>query len=403
MSPSTTIVGGGIGGFTVAQQLRNVGYEGAVAIIDEHGLPYDRPPLSKEILTGKKTAEEIRFVPDSWYDEHNVEVVQARVERIDPNNRVVVLGDGTERAFENLVLATGGQARRGATPGFTDDSVIVLRTFEDAQRLSDSLVPGARIGIIGAGLIGAEVASAARERGAEVVLIDPAPVSLVPAVGPELAERLHALHAANGVQFVNGSTTAVQYDNGKHVLEIDGHDSIEVDQVLLCIGLIPDESLASSAELERDGGVLVDHEQRTSAPGIWAVGDCSRRRNADGSLERRHEHWEAAMHDAEAAAASIAGVAPPAESAPWFWSDRYGVHVEGVGSMTAEGTTVIRPDSEGAPVIAFRVTPEGKLAGAAAYDDSKAVRAARRIIDRGINVDPAKLADPATSLKKLTR
>lgn len=403
MSPSTTIIGGGIGGFTVAQELRKAGYEGAVTIIDEHGIPYDRPPLSKEILAGTKTAADLGFVPDSWYEENNVEVRQVRAERIDPDSRTVILNDGDQLPYDNLVLATGGHARRGTTPGFTDDSVIVLRTLEDAEQLSEVLVPGTRLGIIGAGLIGAEVASAARQRGAEVTLIDPAPVSLVPAVGPEIAERLHGLHAENGVQFINGSITAVHHGDASHTLEIDGQDSIDVDHVLLCIGLIPDESLASSAELDRDGGVLVDAEQRTSAPGIWAVGDCSRRRNADGSVERRNEHWEAAVHDAARAAASITGSTPPADSAAWFWSDRYGIHLEGVGSMTAEGTTVIRPEEDGAPAIAFRITPAGKLAGAAAYDDSKAVRAARRIIDRDLDVDPAKLADPSIPLKKLTR
>lgn len=401
---STTILGGGIGGFTVARELRKLGYEGAVTIIDEHGLPYDRPPLSKEILTGAKSAGEIRFVADDWYAENQVEVRQARVERINPDEQILVLDSGTELSYENLVLATGGHARRGDTPGFNDESVIVLRTLEDARKLSESLRPGKTLGIIGAGLIGAEVASVARERGAEVILIDPAPVSLIPAVGPELAHRLHDLHAAHGVRFINGLTSAIRQENGRSLLEIDGHgEAIEVDQVLLCIGLIPDESLAASAALERDGGVLVDAAQRTSNDRIWAVGDCSRHRNPDGSLQRRHEHWDAAVQAGAAAAASIVGAAAPSTSASWFWSDRYGVHLEGVGSMSAEGTTVIRPDAEGAPAVAFRVTPAGKLAGAASWNDSMAVRAARRIIDRDLDVDAAALADPAVPLKKLTR
>ncbi|QGU06839.1 Anthranilate 1,2-dioxygenase system ferredoxin--NAD(+) reductase component [Corynebacterium occultum] len=404
MSSSTTILGGGIGGFTLAQELRKLGYEGAVTIIDEHGLPYDRPPLSKEILSGTKAPEEIQFVPESWYSENQVKVLQAKVERIDAAARTLLLDNGEEHTYDNLVLATGGHARRGDTPGFNDDSVIVLRTLADAQRLSENLVAGRTLGIIGAGLIGAEVASVARERGAEVILVDPAPVSLIPAVGEEIAQRLHDLHDAHGVHFINGLTSAIRREGEKYLLEIDGQDeTVEVDAVLLCIGLVPEESLAASAGLERDGGVLVDAEQRTSAPGIWAVGDCARRRNADGSLERRHEHWESAMQEAKTAAASITGSPAPVGGASWFWSDRYGVHLEGIGSMTAVGSTVIRPDEAGHPAVAFRVTPEGKLAGAASYNDSMAVRAARRIIDRELDVDPAKLADPTIPLKKLTR
>lgn len=405
MHASTTIIGGGIGGFTVAKELREAGYEGSVTIIDPHGLPYDRPPLSKEILTGAKTPEDLHFVPESWYTDNKVEVLQATVSRIDPVDKLLVLDDGSTRPYDALVLATGGHARRGPTPGFNDDGIIVLRTREDALVLKGALRPGKTLGIIGAGLIGAEVASSARELGAEVILIDPAPVSLVPAVGPELAQRLHDLHAAHDVRFINATTSAVRREGDRYVLEIDGHDSIEVDHVLLSIGLIPDEILAVSAELECDGGVLVDHEQRTSSPDIWAVGDCVRHRNADGSLERRHEHWEAAMNEAAAAAASIAGKPAPKETAPWFWSDRYGVHVEGVGSMTAEGTTVIRPDpqDEGQPAVAFRVTPDNKLVGSASFNDSMAVRAARRIIDRNLDVDPDKLADPSIPVKKLAR
>lgn len=403
MAGSTTIIGGGIGGFTVARDLRAGGYEGEVVIIDPLGLPYDRPPLSKEILSGDKSPEELLFVPADWYGQNNVEVLPAKVARIDVEKRELVLEDGATRAYDNLVIATGGHARRGNTPGFNDDSVMVLRTTEDALALRGVLKEGVRLGIIGAGLIGAEVASSARALGAEVHLIDPAPVSLVPAVGEEIAHRLHDLHAEHGVTFINGMPTSVEHGESGHVISIEGHDPVTVDHVLLSIGLIPEEALAQSAQLECDNGVLVDHQQRTSAPGIWAVGDCARRRNEDGTLERRHEHWDSAVQEASAAAASILGASAPKESAGWFWSDRYGVHVEGVGSMTDDGETVIRPDAEGRPAVAFRVTADGHLAGAASFNDSMAVRAARRIIDRGIAVDPTQLADPSVPMKKLAR
>ena len=149
--------------------------------------------------------------------------------------------------------------------------------------------------------------------------------------------------------------------------------------------------------------MIVDTQQRTSLPGVWAVGDCARLRNEDGTLERRHEHWDSAVQDAKVAAASIAGVDAPKGSAPWFWSDRYGVHVEGVGDMSAPGETFIRPDEDGNPAVAFRVADGSKLVGAASYNDSNAVRAARRIIDREIPVTPSKLIDPTIQLKKLAR
>lgn len=402
MTASTTIVGGGIGGFTVAHELRNRGYQGAITIIDPEGIPYDRPPLSKDVLAGKKDLADLYFVPASWYEENDVRVLSDEVLRVDAEAKTLHLGSGEELPYENLVLATGGLARRGATPGFEDETV-VLRTADDAKKLQAAITPGSRLGIIGAGLIGAEVASSARELGAEVTLIDPVPVSLVPAVGEEIANRLHELHEAHGVRFIQGMTTGVTRSGEALEIGIDGGEAIEVDNVLLCIGIIPDESLAKSLGLDCDGGILVDHDQRTSHAGVWAVGDCARRRNADGSLERRHEHWDSAVQEGKAAAASILGEEAPAESASWFWSDRYGVHVEGTGDMNAPGSTVIRVDAEGQPAVAFRVTEDNKLSGAAAFDDSMAIRAARRIIDRDITVDPAKLSDPSVPLKKLAR
>ncbi|QPK79111.1 FAD-dependent oxidoreductase [Corynebacterium lizhenjunii] len=402
----TTIVGGGIGGFTVAQELRKLDPEVAITIIDPEGLPYDRPPLSKEVLAGEKTSEELLFVPASWYTDNHVEVITGKVIGVDAEVAQLSLEDGTTLAYENLVLATGGSARRGQTPGF-EDNTLVLRTLADAIRLAEGLGPGLHLGIIGAGLIGAEVAAQANALGAKVTLVEPQPVSLIPAVGEDIATRLHALHGAHGVDYVQGMTTSVDKDESGYTIVVDcaegGNAHISVDKVLLSIGLIPDESLARELGLDCDNGVLVDHQQRTAVPNVWAVGDCARRRNADGTLERRHEHWDSAVQEGRAAAYSIAGQEPPAESASWFWSDRYGVHVEGTGDMNVAGQTYFRPDADGKPAVAFRVTNDNHLAGAAAFNDSMAIRAARRIIDRNLTVDPAQLIDPAVSLKKLAR
>lgn len=404
---STTIVGGGIAGFTVANELRKSGYDGEITIIDPNGVPYDRPPLSKEFLVGTKSAEDLQFRPASWLEENKIGLLQRNVERIDADAQKLVLDGGEEFPYDNLVIATGGLARRGRGPGFDNENISILRTTEDAEALRAKITPGTTLGIIGAGLVGAEVASSARELGANVVLIDPAPVSLIPAVGEELATRLHEMHEANGVAFINAMTSSIEEADGKFTIgldgDLDGDESVTVDAVLLCIGIIPETLLAESAGLEVDNGVLVDEQQRTADPHIWAVGDCARTRLEDGMLLRRHEHWDSAIQEAQAAAASIAGKDAPTHSASWFWSDRYGCHVEGTGDMTLPGETIIREDAEGRPSVALRVNEDGDLVGAAAIDDSMAVRAARRIIDRGIKVDREKLADTSIPLKKLAR
>lgn len=390
-------------GFTVAKELRGRGFAGALTIIDPAGVPYDRPPLSKDYLLGKRDQAGIQLAAGPWFKEQDITIVTGTAVALEPDAGTVVLEDGREITGDRVVLATGGTARRLPIPGGDLESVLELRTREDADRLRAMLKPGARLAIIGAGLIGAEVASSALPFGADVVLIDPQDPPLVPAVGHELANRLHAMHPERGVDVVTGAPVAIRADDGgTHHIELASGETITADAVLVGIGIIPETRLAESAGLETDNGTIVDESQRTAHPRVYAVGDSSRIRLADGTLLRRAEHWEHAMNTGATAAASLLGQEPPRHGASWFWSDRHGVHVEGVGSMAGEGTVVVR-EKDGEPSVVFRLDPDGFLAGAAAVDGGFAVRAARRIIDRRIPVDPTQLADPTVDLRKLAR
>lgn len=405
---SVVIIGGGISGFSCARELRAGGFTGSLTIVDPEGLPYDRPPLSKELLTGEFATDDTLLAPASWYEDNDVAIVTDRADRIEPDTGRIVLESGDALQPDAIVLATGGSARRLAIPGGDLPGILTLRTKADSLALKERLVPGARVAIIGAGLIGAEVASTAAKNGCEVTLIDPAPIPLVPAVGPEIAEALHAMHAEHGITCFTGLPTEITHDGEAFAIDLDGaHETegktmIAADVVLVAIGIDTYCPLAASAELEQEGGVLVDAGGRTSNERIWAIGDVARLRNEDGSLARRHEHWESAANDGKAAAASILGAELPKFGSSWFWSDRHGVHVEGIGLMSEPGTTVIR-EVEGRPQLAFRVADDGRVIGAVAIDGGMAVRAARRIIDRGKIVDPADLANPDIDVKKLAR
>ncbi len=390
-------------GFTVAKELRGRGFAGAVTIIDPAGVPYDRPPLSKDYLLGTRDQAGIQLAAGDWFKDQDITIITGTAVALEPDVGTVVLEDGREITGDRVVLATGGTARRLPIPGGDLESVLELRTREDADRLRAMLKPGARLAIIGAGLIGAEVASSALPFGADVVLIDPQDPPLIPAVGHELANRLHAMHPERGVDVVTGAPVAITADDGgTHHIEMVSGETIAADAVLVGIGIIPETRLAESAGLETDNGTIVDESQRTAHPKVYAVGDSSRIRRADGTLLRRAEHWEHAMNTGATAAAALLGQELPRHGASWFWSDRHGVHVEGVGSMAGEGTVIVR-EKDGEPSVVFRLDPEGFLAGAAAVDGGFAVRAARRIIDRRIPVDPAQLADPMVDLRKLAR
>ncbi|MDR6508192.1 FAD-dependent oxidoreductase [Arthrobacter oryzae] len=399
---SVTIVGGGLSGFTVAKELRARGFTGTLTIIDPAGVPYDRPPLSKDYLLGHRTAEEIQLSVAQWFHDQQIQIVTGTAAALRPDDAAVVLNDGTEIVSDKVVLATGGTARRLPIPGGDLESILELRTREDADRLREVLRPGARLAIVGAGLIGAEVASSALPFGTEVVLIDPVDPPLVPAVGHELARRLHDMHPERGIRLVTGVPLSITADGAGHNLVMDSGETISADAILVGIGIVPQTALAEAADLDADNGVLVDEGQRTSHPNVYAVGDSARIRLADGTLLRRAEHWEHAMNTGATAAAALLGHELPRHGAGWFWSDRHGVHLEGVGSMTGEGTTIVR-EKDGQPSVVFRLDPDGYLAGCAAVDGGLTVRAARRIIDRRILVDPEQLADPGIDLKKLAR
>lgn len=395
------IVGGGLAGFTTAQELRKHGYDGRIVLVDPEGRPYDRPPLSKEYLDGSLPAEKLPFVPDSWYGDNAVDLVTDRVTALLPGEGRLSLAGGTDLSAGTVVLTLGGRPRTLPVPGGDLPGLLTLRTKADADTLRSRLVPGARIAIIGAGLIGAEVAATARKAGASVTLVDPVPVPLAPICGAELAVRLHAMHAAHGVDVRCAMTTAIAQQGEEYVISLNDGGRVVADTVLVAVGILPETPLAEAAGLDTDQGIVVDAAHRTSNPAVYAAGDVARIRHSDGTLLRRHEHWESATHGGQTVAASIVGKELPRFGAGWMWSDRYGVHVEAVGDMV-NGTPIERV-VDGVPVAAFRLEADGRMIGACAIDGSHVVRAARRIIDRGIVVDPLKLADAGVDLKKLAR
>jgi NADPH-dependent 2,4-dienoyl-CoA reductase/sulfur reductase-like enzyme len=402
---SVAIVGGGIAGFSAAGELRRRGYDGGIRLIDPGPVPYDRPPLSKGYLSGEQSREQLRLARAGWYEANAVDLRPGRAAvGIEPSRAAVLLDDGTEERVAAVLVATGGRPRRLQAPGARSERVHVLRTIADADRLRAALVPGAALTIVGAGLIGAEVASTARALGAEVALIDPAPVPLEGAVGPELARHLHAMHALAGIRTLLGGVTAIEEPiaGGPVVVCTTNGDRIESDAVLVGIGIVPETTLVHAAGLAVDDGILVDERFRTSVPGVWAAGDAARRRLADGTVLRRAEHWDGAAHGGRAAAASILGEDPEEEGAAWFWTDRHAVHVECVGEMNAPGATVVRGTLGAGPAALFRVAA-GLLVGAAAIDDPMAIRAARRLIERRVPLDLDALGDPSVDLRRLAR
>jgi len=276
-----------------------------------------------------------------------------------------------------------------------------VRDANDADRLRQVLREGSSVLVVGAGLIGAEVAATGRALGAEIVLIDPLDPPLAAVVGDESAAWLHRMHGRHGVETITTTLDSLRETATGIEARFRGAGADRrFDAVLIGVGVRPRTALAEQAGLDVDHGILVDDRQVSSDPRVLAVGDCARRHG-----QRRTEHWEAATLDADRAAAAILGQTPPASTPAWFWTDRYDVHVEVVGDFQGrdtETTHVRRGEPDAGPFSVFAVRDD-RLIGAVAVNDPRTARAARRLIDHLIVVDVEQLRDPHVDLRKLIR
>ncbi|WP_380169532.1 NAD(P)/FAD-dependent oxidoreductase [Jannaschia sp. R86511] len=401
---AVTVVGGGVAGVSTVSALRRLGHTGRLLLVDAGAALHDRPPLSKGYLSGRLGDDELGLLPTGWFTEHDVEVRQGvRAVALDPGSATVGLSDGDVLDADAVVLAQGATAHRPPLPGV--GLAAVLRTLDDARGLRPRLRPGAHLVVVGAGLVGAEVTATARSLGVHVVLVDPDPLPLADVVGPDVARLLHADHDRHGVDVVQQAVRAVTPGDGAALrVELADGSARPADAVLVATGMVPADDLArlSGLQVAPGGGVVVDDAQRTSAPLVLAVGDGTRRRAADGSVEPPGGHWDAARLDGDTAAATLLGLPAPERGAPWFWTDRYERHVEVVGRPANAARTLVRGVLGEGPAAVLGWT-DGVLTGAVAVDDPRSARALRRLVDRRVPVDPDVVVAAGTDLRALLR
>lgn len=390
------IVGGGIAGWTVATSLREGGFDGTVAIVEHEPACYDRPPLSKAALIDGAPMQALAFADETKFTELQIEVLLGRsVTHLDHPKKEARLDNGDTFAYDLVVLATGAAARRPAFSGADLPGVMTLRNFTDAAALRS--FAGQTVAVVGAGLIGAEATAALRQLNTEVILIDPNEVPGTRVFGATMAEHLHAMHAANGVDVRTDTIMGISQAGENVHLTLGGGETIEANVALVGAGITVDTELARGAGVEVAAAILVDECGRTSVPGIFAAGDAAQHRVPAGKVTGPRGHWESAQIDGQAVAAAILGHTATERKPDWFWSDRYGHHIEVVGELAGPGQEVVRP---GVHPTVFRVDG-GLLVGASSVDDPNAVRASRRLIDLEVAVTSEQLSDPAVSLRSL--
>jgi 3-phenylpropionate/trans-cinnamate dioxygenase ferredoxin reductase subunit len=378
------VVGAGLAGVRTVEALRGRGFTGRITLIgQERHRPYDRPPLSKAVLKGEADSS---FV-DTDLDGLGVEFwpgVGAKSLRAG----VVETTEG-EVAYDGLVIATGADPIR--LPG--DGPQHVLRTIDDAHELRAMLVPGARVAIIGAGWIGAEVATAARRAGCAVTVVESAPAPLSTAVGAELGGR--TLPWYDGID-LRLRTMVDSVDEGG--VRLVGGEFVEAHVVVTGIGVRPAVEWLADADIDLHNGVVTDEHLRTSLPGVVAVGDCAAWWSRRWGTRLRVEHWDTALNAPEVAAATLLGEEAVYDPVPYFWSEQFGHMLQYAGHHPAGDRLVYRGEPEG-KWSAVWLAGDGTLAAVLAVDRPRDLVQGRRLIDAGARLDAERLVDPQVSLR----
>ena len=382
------VVGAGLAGAQCVGALRRGGLQGRITLLgDEPYAPYDRPPLSKDVLLGKADTTTL----DVDYRQLGVDLLTGRrATGLEPG---VLHTDAGPLPYGSLVIATG--AAPTALPGA--DGAHLLRTLDDALALRARLRPGRRLVLVGAGWIGAETATVARELGCEVTVVEAGPAPLAGALPPAVGEVMTAWYAQAGVALHCGARVAAV---GSSEVLLDDGTRLAADEVVVGIGARPATRwLAGSAvDLDAGGAILVDERLRTSLPGVWAAGDCVSYPSARAGARLAVQHWDHALQSGDAAAASLLGADTAYDPVPYFWSEQFGRMVQYAGRHP-EGDELLWRGAPGDPSWSVLWLRGGGLRALLTVDRPRDLTQGRRLLERGAVLDPARAADPAVPLK----
>ncbi|MEV0842547.1 FAD-dependent oxidoreductase [Actinocatenispora sera] len=400
------VIGGGLAGAKTVEALREQGYDGQVSqITAERHLPYERPPLSKSYLAGESAFDDAVVHPAQWYQDNRVDLrTGVRATAVDAAAHRVRLDDGEDLGYDKLVLATGAVPRRLPVPGGDADGVHYLRTRDDSDAIRSVFGEGRRLVVIGGGWIGLEVAAAARGAGTEVTLVEAAELPLLGVLGAELATVFAELHRGHGVRLRLGARVEEFATDGGRVagVRVDG-ETIPADAVVVGVGVAPDVTLAESAGLAVDNGVLVDACLRTSDPDIYAVGDIANHDHPLLGRRVRVEHWATALNQPAVAVAALLGGEAPYTELPYFFSDQYDLGMEYIGFAPpgSYARVVVRGDLDKREFVAFWLDGESRILAAMNVNVWDVVDQIKPLITGGVRVDADRLTDPAVGYADL--
>ncbi|WP_445396916.1 NAD(P)/FAD-dependent oxidoreductase [Zobellella sp. An-6] len=395
------IIGAGQAGAWAAHTLRQQGYGGMLSVVsDEERVFYERPPLSKQVLAGDMAPAALQLFPDEAIDAMNIDWHKpARATAIDPRGHVVTLDNGTELAYDKLLLATGSRARVPVREWLSLPHVFTLRTPEDAARLGERLAPGKRLAILGGGWIGLEVAATARTKGVAVSLFELGERLCARSVRPEVSDFLRELHREQGVEVELdcGLLELVTTDQGTLRLLRDGQQLLEADAVVVGAGAEIATELGRDAGLAVAQGLVVDEQGRTSDPDIYAAGDVA----IHPGLGFCIQSWANAQNQAISAAKAMLGEDSPYRDEPWIWSDQYDCNIQILGIPANGDSRLVRRQVGDRQQAFIYLDQDDRLQSMIAVNDARLVKLGKRWLRAGTVLPAEQLADPAVNLMAL--
>ena len=399
---TVTIIGAGQAGIQVTQSLRKRGYSGAIILLGDEGYaPYQRPPLSKAFLKGEMDEARLSFKPAKFFVEQDIGHRFTRAATaIDAREQRVTCADGTAIGYDRLVIATGATPLDLPVPGASLEGVFVLRGLDDSKAIRSSLADASRLVVVGGGYIGLEVASAARQLGLDVTVVERLPRLLSRVTSPPVSDFFLELHRDRGIDVkLNESVAEIEGARSVAGVRLASGEVIPADVVLVGVGVRPNEQLAAAAGIDCNDGILVDGHCRTSNQHIYAAGDCARSVLADGTTMRL-ESVHNALVQGDQIAADIVNADPPAFDPPWFWSDQYEIKLQTVGLFAGYDDVLVcgEPAANKFAALYFR---HDKLIAVDAVNDPVSFMAGKQILKRGFVVSREAVADPAVTLKDL--
>ena len=397
------IIGASHAGAQLAMSVRKEGWEGKIMVLgDEEVMPYHRPPLSKALLVGEKTADQLDIMKAKVYEKAEITfTLGVRVEAIDRDSKQVTLTNGESLSYDKLGLCTGARVRYLDIPGGKLKGVHYIRTLADAQAMQAEVKEGNKAVIVGGGYIGLETAASLRKLGMEVTVLEMMGRVLERVTAPELSEYYAKLHGSHGVKIITDAQ-ALELQGSERVEKVICNNdlALDADMVIIGIGVIPNTELAAEAGLTVGNGVEVNEFAQTSDPDIVAAGDCTYHPNNLLGFSLRLESVPNAMEQAKTAGATICGNEKAYHALPWFWSDQYDVKLQIAGFNMGYDHVIIRGNPDDNQFVGWYMKGDTILA-ADCINSSKEFMVAKKLVAQKVTATAEQLADVDFDLKSL--